>query len=115
MRVDRQVAEPWTEAVRATMRDMLEKGETDVTVAAIAGKMGTGARTLQRRLAEHGSGFNGLLESVRRDIALAALRNGGISMAELSRQLGYRRQSALTRAVRRWTGLAPTQFRRNGD
>ncbi len=105
--------EAWIDAVRNTMRDLLEKGE--VTVAAVARDTGTSPRTLQRRLAEQGTGFSEVLESVRREIALSALREGKVSMAELSRRLGYRRQSALTRAVRRWTGHAPTQFRRLRD
>lgn len=105
--------EAWIEAVQAAMRDLLDKGE--ISVAAVARGMGASTRTLQRRLAEHGTGFADQLETVRRDIALTALRDESVSMAELSRRLGYRRQSALTRAVRRWTGLPPSQFRRTGQ
>lgn len=105
--------EQWIGTVRRLMRDLLDQGE--VTISVLAGVMKTSTRSLQRHLAAHGTGFAEQLELVRKEIALDALKEGKVSMAELSRRLGYRRQSALTRAVRRWTGLAPTQFRRNGQ
>ena len=68
---------------------------------------GLSLRTLQRRLAQGGTSYSALLEAVRRDVALARLGAGGGTLGDLSAHLGYKRQSTLTRAVRRWTGQPP--------
>jgi len=78
----------------------------------LARAAGLSARTFQRRLRAEGATFKGLLESVRRDLALASLVTGGSSANEIARTLGYDQQSSLTRAVRRWTGASPRNIAR---
>lgn len=95
---------------RAEIAAALPGGEP--TVAAVARAMGTSARTLQRRLRAEGAPFAAIVESVRRERAEAYLRAGDVSIAEVSWLLGFAEQSAFTRAFRRWTGLAPTAWRR---
>lgn len=69
-------------------------------------------RVLQRRLAEAGSSFEGLLEEWRRNLVTELLASSELSLGEVARQLGYSDQSTLTRSCRRWFGQAPLAVRR---
>ena len=81
-------------------------------VDAVARRLGTSARTLQRRLEVEGTSFARLVDEVRRERAEAFLRANDVSVAEVSWLVGFSEQSAFTRAFRRWTGSSPTEFRR---
>lgn len=81
------------------------------TIAAVARRLGTSARTLQRRLAVAGTSFARLVDEVRRARAEAFLHAGDVSVAEVSWLVGFSEQSAFTRAFRRWTGTSPSEFR----
>lgn len=82
------------------------------TVENLAWAAGTSLRTLQRRLAEEGTSFSELLEAARRELALSHISNGLIPLNSVSETLGFARQSALTRAVHRWTGQSPSALRK---
>jgi AraC-like DNA-binding protein len=98
---------------RAAVAAALPGGEP--TLAAVARAVGTSPRTLQRRLGEEGAPFASLVDAVRRERAEAYLRAPDVSVAEVSWLLGFAEQSAFTRAFRRWTGVAPTEWRRRGE
>lgn len=82
------------------------------SLAAVAGRLGTSRRSLQRRLRVEGTSFARLVDAVRRERAEAFLASRNVSVAEVSWLVGFSEQSAFTRAFRRWTGRSPTQFRR---
>lgn len=89
-------------------------GATNINMEQVAEAAGMSTRTLQRRLAANGVTFSALVEQVRKDEAMRALRVDGASFGEIAARLGYANQSTLTRAVRRWTGATPTRLRREG-
>lgn len=82
------------------------------SLARVARRAGASPRTLQRRLEAEGTTFAAEVEHVRRARAEAFLRAPDVSIAEVSWLLGFAEQSAFTRAFRRWTGIAPTAWRR---
>lgn len=82
------------------------------TIAAVARALGTSPRTLQRRLRDEGTAFAAVVDAVRRERAEGFLRAPDVSIAEVSWLVGFAEQSAFTRAFRRWTGVAPTAWRR---
>lgn len=96
-------------SARLVIRTMLEDG--DVSAGRLADAAGWSVRTLQRRLAEEGASFSSILEDVRRDLAVARLSSANARVHDISSALGYSRQGALTRAVRRWTGKSPSELR----
>jgi AraC-like DNA-binding protein len=96
--------------VRAAIAEELPGREP--TLGPVAQRLGTSARTLQRRLREEGTTFAAQLDAVRRERAEAFLRAPDVSISEVSWLLGFAEQSAFTRAFRRWTGIAPTEWRR---
>jgi len=81
------------------------------TLAATARQLGTGARTLQRRLREQGTGFQQELARVRLDTARALLQDGRRTVSEIAYLLGFSDPSAFHHAFARWTGSAPSDYR----
>lgn len=73
--------------------------------------LGVSGRTLARRLAEQGHTFEGLLDDVRRERALAAVAAPEMTLGEVARALGFAEPSTFYRAFRRWIGETPAAFR----
>lgn len=70
-------------------------------------------RTLQRRIRKHGTNFNQLLGEARFALAKNYLSNPTSTTADIAAQLGYTDSAHFIRAFRRWSGMAPGEFRRN--
>jgi AraC-like DNA-binding protein len=78
----------------------------------VAARMHLSARTLKRKLGEHGVTYSSLVESDRRERALLLLRSTDLSLGELADRVGYSDVANFTRAFRRWTGRTPARYRR---
>lgn len=99
--------------VRLALRRML--GTPQANKADIAAMLAIHPRTLHRRLALEGTGFEAIRDEVRRELALRYLRETRIPLAQLAGLLGFPEQSALTRSCRRWFGAPPSALRRSVD
>ncbi|MFE3193613.1 AraC family transcriptional regulator ligand-binding domain-containing protein [Nocardia sp. NPDC059240] len=102
---------PWLEVFRGVLRGQMSESPA-AKLEDVAAVLSLSGRTLQRRLAEHGTTWRAELETVRRDLAIALLRDRSDSVGSIAAQLGYRDHRVLARAFRRWTGRAPADFRR---
>lgn len=80
--------------------------------AAVA--LGISERTLTRRLGEQGHTFEGLLDETRKALALQAVADSRRSLADIAQSLGFAEVSPFYRAFRRWTGMPPARWRRQG-
>jgi AraC-like DNA-binding protein len=101
-----------SQSVRHLLPLLMDEGSP--TLDGLVALSGMSRRTLQRRLAEEGTNFSDLFEEMRQNEALRRLKSGGGPISEVSRQLGFSQQSALTRAMRRWTGEVPSRLRARG-
>jgi AraC-like DNA-binding protein len=95
--------------VQAAVAQRLMAGE--VSVAAVAESLHLSARTLHRRMDEHGRSFRQIVEDTRRAKAEEYLRGSGMSLTEVAFMLGYSEQSTFQQAFKRWTGMTPGEFR----
>ncbi len=77
-------------------------GDGTVSVNGLARRLAVSTRTLQRRLAEHGTTWRAELETARQHRARRAITAGPPSMTSLARQLGYADPRSARRALRRW-------------
>jgi AraC-like DNA-binding protein len=82
------------------------------TIVDVADDMSLKVRTLQRRLAASGVPYRTMLDDCRRQRALAAVQAGTLSVSDIAQNLGYSDPSHFVRAFHRWTGHAPTHYRR---
>jgi AraC-like DNA-binding protein len=86
-------------------------GETSID--AVARRLITAPRTLQRRLAQTGTSFDALRDDVRKRAAELYLSDATLSITEIAYLLGYSEPTGFHRAFRRWHGTTPEAFRRN--
>jgi len=68
-------------------------------------------QTLYRKLKKEGMSFHDLVEQVRKDKALRYVADDQYALGEIAFLLGFSELSAFSRAFKRWTGVAPAQFR----
>lgn len=76
-----------------------------------AKRMGTSARTLQKRLNVAGVKFTDIVQNERMKLAKHQLRWSDASLDDIAFQLGYSEQTSFGRAFKRATGLTPKEFR----
>ncbi len=69
------------------------------------------ASTLRRRLAEEGQTYQGLKDSVRKELAIVWLAEPSISFAEIATRLGFADASSFYKAFRKWSGSNPGHYR----
>lgn len=78
----------------------------------VAAEIGVSSRTLQNRLDEVGLSYRSLLDRLRHAQAQAYMGDPDITLIQMSQLLGFATQSAFQRAFKRWTGMAPGEYRR---
>lgn len=84
------------------------------TLRQLADRTACSPRSLQLRLAEEGTTLRELLDEERRAVGLGLLAAGSCPVAEAGHRAGFTSPEGFTRAVRRWTGMTPTEWRRLG-
>ncbi|WNW12279.1 AraC family transcriptional regulator [Pseudomonas sp. DTU_2021_1001937_2_SI_NGA_ILE_001] len=103
---------PITDDVRERVRQQLLIGEP--VLEDVAAQMGMTSWSLQRRLREQNLSFSMVVDQLRRELATHYLRQHQLPISDLAPLLGYSETSAFSRAFRRWFGVSPRQWRREG-
>jgi AraC-like DNA-binding protein len=98
-------------SVEGCILENLHTGELGMTE--LARSLGMSARTLRRRLAEHGLTSAHLVDQLRQELAKRYLAEGTFPLGQITYLLGYGDLATFTRAFRRWTGTTPTTWRAN--
>jgi AraC-like DNA-binding protein len=78
---------------------------------ALAQRLCMSASTLRRRLAEEGQTYQGLKDSVRKELAIVWLAEPSISFVEIATRLGFADASSFYKAFRKWSGSNPGHYR----
>ena len=68
-------------------------------------------QTLRRRLREEGQGYQALKDDLRRDAAIEYLGRADLTLVDISDRLGFSEPSTFHRAFKKWTGVAPGEYR----
>jgi AraC-like DNA-binding protein len=77
----------------------------------VAGRLRMSPSTVRSRLQQYGTNYSALLDRVRRERAKRDLRQSELSVSEVAHRLGFAHPPAFHRAVRRWFGVTPTEYR----
>lgn len=96
--------------IERIIKPRLETGE--INLDDIAAQAGVSVRTLQTRLEESGLNFRTLLDRMRHAQALLYMGNADITLVDMAHMLGFATQSSFHHAFKRWTGMAPGQYRK---
>ena len=78
----------------------------------IATALGCSERTLRRRLAASQASFQELQRQHQLQVALSGLGHLQTTVATVAAHAGFRDEGSFRQAFKRWTGLTPTQYRR---
>ncbi|MEP6691429.1 MAG: AraC family transcriptional regulator [Gemmatimonadaceae bacterium] len=79
-------------------------------VDAIAVRLGLSRQTLFRKHRAEGLSFEGVLEDLRREVAIHCLGPEKASVSETAYRVGYSEPAAFSRAFKRWTGFSPRTY-----
>ncbi|AVH22744.1 AraC family transcriptional regulator [Nocardia cyriacigeorgica] len=95
------LATTWADQVATALAKALEVGE--VSLEAVARRMATSPRTLQRRLMEAGTTWRQEVDRARAARLAEATATGPITRARQAQLLGYTDPGSIRRAARRWS------------
>jgi AraC-like DNA-binding protein len=95
--------------VRAILMQDLPTGA--ITKEKVARKLAMSPRTLQIKLANHGTSFQTIVDETRFALACGYMDNGALSITEVAYLLGFSDTSNFSRAFRRWSGHSPSEHR----
>jgi AraC-like DNA-binding protein len=68
-------------------------------------------RTLHRRLAEAGTGYQEILDGIRSRLAVEFLERTRLSVEQIAERSGFSDVSNFRKAFKKWTGQSPAYFR----
>ncbi|MEM9245871.1 MAG: AraC family transcriptional regulator [Cyanobacteria bacterium P01_F01_bin.153] len=80
------------------------------TLETIAQDLHLSARSLQIKLKQEDTSYQAVLDEVRKELAIAYLRNSALSKSEISYLLGFSEVSTFSRKFKQWTGRSPSAF-----
>jgi AraC-like DNA-binding protein len=92
------------------VRRLLEEGPGMTGSRSVASQLAISHSSLKRRLAQEGTTFRALRETVLREQAVLLLLERTSTVSEIAAQLGYSEVSNFSHAFKRWTGFSPSQF-----
>lgn len=98
-----------TERLRRLLRAHLS-GELP-SLDAVSSSLAMTPQTLRRRLREEGRGFQQLKDDLRRDAAIEFLALPDLTLIDIANRLGFSEASTFHRAFKKWTGVAPGEYR----
>lgn len=79
----------------------------------IAASLGLSSKKLQRLLTGEGTTFSEILERERSDMARKLLLTSDAPIANIAGLLDYSTTAPFTQAFKRWTGMAPMEYRKS--
>ena len=91
--------------IRQILAEEMQKGVP--ALEQVARRLGTGERTLRRRLEENGTSFRALLDETRAELARGYVSDRDLPLCEVAFLLGFSEPSAFYRAFKRWTDTTP--------
>lgn len=104
-------ADSFLHDVRAQLTTRLSQNDAG-GLPALARALAMSERTLRRRLAEHGTSYQLLLDELRSKLARKLVEQGSEPFDVIAEQVGFSDTSSFFHAFKRWTGTPPAQYRR---
>jgi AraC-like DNA-binding protein len=96
--------------VHHALIELMPKGEP--SREKVAQILGTTSRSLHRKLNDLDSSYKTILDDTRKSLALQYIRQTDISITTITYQLGFLDSSSFSRSFKRWTGVSPSNYRK---
>ncbi|HSV34129.1 MAG TPA: AraC family transcriptional regulator [Ramlibacter sp.] len=98
-----------TDRIRRLLRRRL--GDELPSLEEVGDALAVTPQTLRRRLREEGRGFQQIKDELRRDAAIEYLALAHLPLIEVANRVGFSEASTFHRAFKKWTGVAPGEYR----
>jgi AraC-like DNA-binding protein len=98
-----------TERIRRILRRHLD-GDLP-SLEEVGKSLGVTPQTLRRRLQDEGQGYQAIKDDLRRDVAIEYLARPDLTQIEIANMVGFSEPSTFHRAFKKWTGVAPGEYR----
>ena len=95
--------------IRLLISPSISNGFPNLTT--LAEQLDVSPQTLSRWLNEHNTNYQIIKDDLRRDVAVALLKNSTLSVKEISFKVGYQESSAFSKAFKHWFGVSPSVYR----
>lgn len=105
-------AKAWATLIRSSLRGRLYKMEPMPTMEELAREFGVSGQTLRRGLKNEGTSYRQVKADARREVVLDNISDVSMTLSEISVLAGFAETNGLVRAMKSWTGLSPSAFRR---
>ncbi|MDN3222060.1 AraC family transcriptional regulator [Pseudomonas nunensis] len=96
--------------IRLMIESRMEEGFPDFTV--VASEFNMAPQTLRRKLAQEGTPYQTIKDTIRRDFAIFHLTQRNLPINEIAIKVGFTEPGAFIRAFKGWTGVTPGDYRR---
>jgi len=83
------------------------------TLERVAEQLNMAPWTVRRKLIDDGSSYQHTLNRTRKELAISYACDTELTLGEIAYLLGFGSSTAFQRAFKRWTGVAPGQFRQS--
>lgn len=94
-------------------KQLLASPEYALSQERVAGSLNMTSRTLRRRLANEGTSFRELADTVMRAYVHTLLQEQRLSVADIADLLGYSNDSNFNKACKRWFGMSVKQYQQS--
>jgi len=102
----------WKELLKAALRARMARMTPIPTMEELAEEFGVCGQTLRRRLKAERTSYRKLKAEARREMVLEGIRNEELTLGQISLMAGFAETNGLVRAMKSWTGLTPSQYRK---
>lgn len=104
-------SDSYTYQVKRLLLQQLKDESPGIEV--VADFLSMSVRSLQMKLKEEGTSYQKLLNSVRKQLAIAYLKEPRVSKGEIAHVLGFSEISVFSRTFKKWTGKSPSEYQAN--
>lgn len=106
-----QLGQSFQEKVSRAIGPLLN-GRTP-TLEQVAEQLNMAPWTIRRKLIDDGSSYQQTLNETRKELAISYVCDTALTLGEIAYLLGFGSPTAFQRAFKRWTNIAPGQFRQS--
>ena len=94
-----------------SLRRQLEENQRFSSFEFLCTHLNMSPQVVRRRLAEEGTSYQQIKDSVRLELAKNLLSSSELPMVDIAERTGFTESAAFSRAFKKWTGSSPANYR----
>jgi AraC-like DNA-binding protein len=103
----------WSVLLKSSLRSSLYRMVPLPTMEDLAKEFGVSSQTLRRGLKAEGKNYRQIKAEARREVVVSNISDTSLTLGQISILAGFAETNGLVRAMKSWTGLSLSAFRRS--